>query len=919
MICPVKNKRYLELLKELGSDEAVYKVWVENDYKLPGDIEEIEPVKPITKFEKQFVYFKRLKTRLVTKQKEFKKDSEKWTDLELEIRNLDNKLEIIGSETKQNYQELGDFYLNRAEKKINSWENRGDIKPEDLFHTIETVSTFILTKKEEASLGLESRAKELYDRLVPFIESYVLSKINGANPENDLTLEDIRKLTTDISSITLYTGALADIEDILARTIGTIIKTAQNNVISQDKQVTDKIEKEIKLLQDWSKKNGVTDIYEPFIQNIRGNTILTQQYTTDFYNKFWENIRDTKSNELTKKIFARKWLKDNSGRDKDGNLIATNAEFINKDYLKIQNTLELKQFYDFYQELMLENKAKLPVDINTDFIANIKKSTMEDFLASEGLGSKLGVLGNSIKNIVEIKNNIPGQFTSNEALFADIIPIKYVKKISGEEKSRNLGSSLLIFTKFVNNYQEMDKVLPVVRLLQEEIKRKEYIKSSKPNERVIGEQSNIFKFTDDVIKMQVKGETKKEQGKIKVNNVYDNEGNPIGEKYILTSDLIDIGLRYNSLLRIGLNPINAVTNVLIGDIGNIVESFGGRFYTLSNLKDASNIFMKQNLDEKSALNKWLEKLNPLSELEDYDQIDRVSVGKKLTPDKLKNIMYSPQKVGEKWLQTRTMLAVLIKEGLIDNKGKTTKKGEELTEEQINDLSNKIQRINQMIHGRYSQKDAAIAQQFVLYRMISQFRKWLPAAFEQRLGTAQYDARLKENIEGRYRTAWRLIQATIKGDLDKLKTSNLSELELYNMRKNFAELTILAASMLLFYGLKGDKDDDEWRKKPDIKFTLDQLNRVAGDLQFFYTPEGSLNTATNAVPLAKVGTDLYKAFFAIPFIFTDEFLDEKSTYQKGKRKGENKFFSSYGDLIPGYKPVKDFTRLFKEVAYEEPRK
>lgn len=914
MKCPVKNARYKELLEELGSDDAVYKVWVDNGYKLPGDTEDgiVEPLK----FEKQYAYFSRIKTRLTNKLNTLTKDTEAYITLKAEIDAINNKLKSTGVPIKQSYNELGTIYLDKIEAYIKKWEDSGQIKNfEHIAHTIDAINTFSLGDIAEESVGLETRAKELYDRLTPFLEAFVLEQVNKYSTEGkDITLEDIKKITTDIGKFTLGTGALADVEDYLARTIGAIIKEAQNKVTTDNKKLTEEVQTEVDLLKEWGKKNGVEDknLYDVFIQDFNKTTTLTKQYTTKFYNEFYKHIRNLKSENITDRTLAKAWLRKNTVYSKEKTIQTNNPEFINKNYLTIQNTPELKRFYDFHKKITLEAKEKLPVDIKGDFIANIKKNVIDDISHAEGLVDKLSIAAKAIGNLVDVKHDIQGQFTGDEELFADIVPIKFVKSLDKSEKSRDLGSNILQFASFANSYEQMSDVLPKVRLLQEEIKRKQYIKTSEPHKRVSREESNIFKMTEAYIKMQVKGQSKLSEGKIKVGNVYDDKGNKIGDKYILTSEIVDLGLRYNSILRIGFNPFNAVSNVLIGDIGNIVEGFGGRFYTTGNLLDASKIFFKQVNTDDSDLNKWLEKLNPLQEMEDFEQVDQVRLKGKLTPEGFKNLMYSPQKLGEKYLQTRTMLAVLLKEGYIDSNGKTTTKGENLTTEQLSKLSDKIQRLNQSIHGRYSQRDAATLQQNVLYRMVSQFRKWIPAAIEQRVGDTKYDPRLGVTIEGRYKSAWRLIQLALKGDFNRLKTENLSEVELYNMKKNFAELTILAFSILAFYGLKGEDDDKEWRKNPSVKFTLDQLNRVSGDLLFFYTPEGATRTALNAVPLAKTADDLRLAFGTIPTIFT-----KHDRYIKGRRKGELKI-GRFGDLIPLYKPTADVLRTFKDVAYEEPK-
>ncbi|MCL5460337.1 hypothetical protein M3M33_16995, partial [Loigolactobacillus coryniformis] len=78
---------------------------------------------------------------------------------------------------------------------------------------------------------------------------------------------------------------------------------------------------------------------------------------------------------------------------------------------------------------------------------------------------------------------------------------------------------------------------------------------------------------------------------------------------------------------------------------------------------------------------------------------------------------------------------------VTSNGELTDKYTNASEDEIQQLRDKIQRLNQKIHGRYTQKEAAAAQQNVVYRLVSQFRKWIPAAIENRVGEAQWDNRL----------------------------------------------------------------------------------------------------------------------------------------------------------------------------------
>ena len=140
-----------------------------------------------------------------------------------------------------------------------------------------------------------------------------------------------------------------------------------------------------------------------------------------------------------------------------------------------------------------------------------------------------------------------------------------------------------------------------------------------------------------------------------------------------------------------------------------------------------------------------------------------------------------------------------------------------------------------------------------------------------------------------------------------------------MRKNLTEATILLSIVLLTALAKGGQDDKEWRKKAGTKFLLEQLNRLAGDIDLFYSPK-SLNRTLlgSTAPLSKTIDDLITIGINTQYIFSTD--DKKAYYQRGSKKREHKFWGNIPDAIPGAKPVVASIRLFKkDVEYLDPTK
>lgn len=895
-----------ELATKIINKDKIVQVSANEPYNIAYfQVNEKSKVSP--EFKKEYIYFKRRLQEIKLSLQSDKITEDRRVELTEEQDKIKKSLdELVTTGNKQILIDLATELLSNLETKfIEKLESHkidiNKIHADDVTYAVDTLKAF-----EDLEIG----SKKLYKRLEPFIEDFATNQVGKyASEEKAPTKAEIASQNKDINRLIQSFGALADLGNYLARTIGAIIKEAQNKVSTMNKKIADKIKDEVDLLRKYNDIIGTDekDMYNVFTQVYKGTTVLTRQYTTEFYDLLDKSFKDKN----------KSWRKSNAIYNPETKIWSPiSNKYNNPNYTTIQNTPELKRFFDFHKELTSLAAKKLPVKIGENFIANIKRTTLMDIISSNP--SKMGAFKDAISNITDISsqefNN--EDFIGDEELFQDVVPLKYIAKIGAQEKSKDLGENLLTFVSFANSYAEMSNVLPKTRLLQEEIKKKSYIKSNNPKVKILGDESNIFKMTDDYIKMQVKGEMKKDEAKIPIKSLYDENGNKVGEKYIHGSDIIDFGLKYNSLLRIGLNPFNAITNVFIGDIGNITEAFGGRFFGIKDLKNATNIFFKQNFEEDSQLYHWLEKLNPLQELEDYQNIDKVSLTKKLTADKIKTILYSPQTMGEKFLQTRTMLAMLIKEGYMTPEGITTEEGQKLTEEQLTRFSDKIQRVNQMIHGRYSSRDAATVQQSVLWRMAIQFKKWIPAAIESRVQGKHFDNRLGVEVEGRYRTYFKyfnLMVAKLYSDHEKLKRNELTELDKYNMRKNMTELIIIAGVTLMSIGLGWD-DDKVRKKNPYYKFAMSQLNRISGDMLFFYDPNQANKNLNGPFALMKTTGDLLDVIHNIPYAFGIK----GSEYTKGPRKHENKELASILDITPILKPIADVIRMGKkDVEYQAP--
>jgi hypothetical protein len=741
------------------------------------------------------------------------------------------------------FQDFGEGVLDDIEKRLKS-HSVGNNEVLDMANFYEIID---LWKKFPE---LATKASILERDLNKYKEESFLQIIHeNLHQDEKPTLEQIRNQRDDVKFREKWTGSLRDTINYISNAIGNIIGRSQTVIEERRNLIFLEIQEKVKFLESSGRK--IQDIYDELIE----------------YNE----IRDTYK------------------------LIPESV---------VGNTSkEAQEFYYFYKEKMKEFNNLLPtltkrdkngrleiITLSDNFIPNVPKSDFKAFLA--GLNP--------------LKKRYVGDFTRDEDDKNDIIAIDYITKIKGSEKSLNLGHSLYAFASTVYNYDEMSRTLPKVRLLQREIYNTKFIQGSDPNTTKTGTESGYWRMTEDFINAQVKGAYKAKEGRTAISTSEDEYGN-ITETYVDVAGSIDTLLSWNSLLRIGLAPITAVANISFGKLSNFIEAWASGY--LTELGYAEVIFFNQTFDKDSVLNKEiLTKLNILQELTEYTQDNVLKTKiKGLDPAQLKEYMFSLQKGGEKYIQSTMLLAIMIKQGYLTKDGKLTNKYLTITDLQKTELINEVQRTNHLLHGRYTPKESAIAQQYVLYRAMSQFRKWIPSAIESRFGSKRYDQRLKRITEGRILT-FAIMVYNLKDSLKRMSEGKLKDYEIYNLKKLLIEVVLTIGTYVLMAMLKGgdEKDDKERRKTAVYKTSMLLLTRVAGDLSFFFSPNQINNLFKNIAPVTKLTGDLL------------DIAENLIIFWEWDDKTVGEIFDKGTNLIPGNKLIKDPYKVFNKEVLQELR-
>ena len=209
-------------------------------------------------------------------------------------------------------------------------------------------------------------------------------------------------------------------------------------------------------------------------------------------------------------------------------------------------------------------------------------------------------------------------------LIGDKIPLKYIQALPEDKKSKNLSAALLKFLYFANSYKHMSEILPIANLVEESITDPDAFKilqygNPKLN---VAAKSNIVEMVKTIKEMQILGKMRKE----------DEILNVLGFK-MQYGKLIEFGLQYTSKIRLGLNPFAAVANIVIGNLGNIIEAAGGKYFTIGEYFNAVGTFHSESKKVDGLTNVF----NPLMEMEDYENLKKLGVGSKEYREKINSL------------------------------------------------------------------------------------------------------------------------------------------------------------------------------------------------------------------------------------------------------------------------------------------
>lgn len=449
------------------------------------------------------------------------------------------------------------------------------------------------------------------------------------------------------------------------------------------------------------------------------------------------------------------------------------------------------------------------------------------------------------------------------------LPVYYTTPLEDMERlSTDFTSSIMAYASMAINYNEMSKVIDVLELARDLVKEREVQQMSGDSKLIdafkvvhkkfnknytkSGDKTKIGERIDDYYASVLYNQHKEDEGTWKIFNTE-----------IDIAKSLDTLKGYTGALGLGLNLFSAISNVTMGKMQLFIDAMSGEYF---NMKDSA--IGKKNY--YALLPQYMAELNSTKKtsklgllIDKFDALEEFYGGLKSQgyyKGPLSRIIGSTNifflnNMGEHYLHSRNMLAMLNNVKVLDMNGKETslfnafevkedaegvsrlvlKEGtksldgellstegldknselydgvEKRYEDFITNQKLRIGKVNQSLNGAFNDTDKGAIHRSSLGRLAMQFRQWMPAHYSRRFSRASYDARLDQWREGYYMTIGRFALNLMK-DISRAKFDlatnwdSLSTHEKANIKRALSELGMFAtlAALIAMIGPEKDK-------------------------------------------------------------------------------------------------------------------
>lgn len=380
--------------------------------------------------------------------------------------------------------------------------------------------------------------------------------------------------------------------------------------------------------------------------------------------------------------------------------------------------------------------------------------------------------------------------------------------------------------------------------------------------------------------------------------------------------------KYAAYNMLGLNLIQGISNVSMGELQQVTEAIAGEFITLKDLHTASIQYGKEmgvimgdvgEVTGESVITHLNEQFNILNEYEGGTYKENSKFARLMKTSSL----FFISNIGEHFMQTRVMLAMLnnvkaknskgedigtiyehysVKDGQLVLSDKVDRVKSNWTEEDFHLFGAKTKRLLARLHGEYSELGKNAAQRTMVGRAAFMFRKFIVPGYKKRFQRQITNEFLEDYTEGSYRGIAKFVINSTKETRAlgfAAFTENWKELsprEQSNIIRGASEFgfaMLLTALSGLFLTLKGESDDDKAKYAYALGAYL--TLRVKSEMLFFANPLETMTIISNPAVSVAVIENIIK--------LAVQMFSPTEVYERGNWKGNPKILKTIMNLTP----------------------
>lgn len=552
-----------------------------------------------------------------------------------------------------------------------------------------------------------------------------------------------------------------------------------------------------------------------------------------------------------------------------GSLAVPNDSYLSDKFKKIDQTPELKAYYDYVVELYRE-KQELVSGKNRMFtdpwnemsyvMPSIRK-TDYDRMKEQGIVATMkdAVVEGVTRQATDTQF---GAVIDNSGEEIKSIPVYYTNRVDAADISRDVISSIIQFAQMAHQYEEKGKVHGLVNAMTNLHERRQVIKEQ-GGLGVIDVIASKAKGAEELVEQSMVGDDRTYKhlqdfvdkvfyGKFEVTGA--EIGGISGQK------LADTAIQLTALNSLAFNFLQIGNQAILDNLMTGMEAHAGEFFTRADRRWAAKTYIQEGaaiadmgvFSNKTKLAQAMQMFDAMTDV--YDSLGKNLTGSKLKKAAKSNPFFAGQQAVEHQTTAVKMLALMhATTGFVDAQGNPIEgnlwenliMGEDgvlrvnpkIANFDINAFTAKLAGINRRTNQIKGDMDASAAASSVAGKLILLFKNYFVPFYRRRIGHGEnyhVDLEMGTVTRGFYTTLFGYMRNAIgnKGQFVKLY-QQLSDLDKRNMRRAGMEATYLVTAMAIFSSLKGLLDDDE--DNYFVAFTAYQARRLQTELLSLLNP------------------------------------------------------------------------------------